>query len=103
MSLYSCMASNVVGNRSVTVFLNITHAPVTLSSSRNISIKVEKPFTLDCSSDANPMPFTHIWKKDNVTLETENSTKIDVLESKASDSGRYECTPVNSIGTGRTV
>ena len=84
----------------------------TPSSSSTVSIVVDSPLTLSCTSRGSP-PDTFTWRKDNgLIVQSTNITTVTHTNTSAvfhadytitsvttSDSGSYTCTVTNPIGS----
>uniref|UniRef100_A0A3Q1H5M4 B-cell receptor CD22 n=1 Tax=Anabas testudineus TaxID=64144 RepID=A0A3Q1H5M4_ANATE len=97
---YYCEAGNKLGtSRSESVSIDVKYRPNLPSVSVSPSEIVEgSSVTLTCSSDANPAA-NYTWYKENGLRLLSENTQFVFTSIKSSDSGQYNCTAENQLGT----
>ncbi|XP_026215362.1 B-cell receptor CD22-like [Anabas testudineus] len=96
---YNCTAENQLGTSSEYIFINVKYRPNLPSVSVSPSEIVEgSSVTLTCSSDANPAA-NYTWYKENGLRLLSENTQFVFTSIKSSDSGQYNCTAENQLGT----
>ncbi|XP_066559249.1 B-cell receptor CD22 isoform X2 [Amia ocellicauda] len=96
---YYCEAHNRIGaHHSQAVTVDVQYAPKNTSLSISPSGKIVEgsPYTLTCSSNANPPVQRYTWFKSSDMLEKKQSLFFANISS--GDSGKYFCKAQNRIG-----
>ena len=58
----------------------------------------EQSLILNCSAKANPKPSQYKWYKDGQIITGETGSQISFSSLDYDNSGKYNCTAINSIG-----
>ncbi|CAI5662093.1 unnamed protein product [Oreochromis niloticus] len=105
---YTCNASNSEGNQwSSKKQLVVRYSPkeVKIKAHPDLIVKENESLTLDCSANSYPSVSSFTWMKMiDGTTETTISTRTQLIvnSTSVSDSGKYRCTAINEIGTGKS-
>ncbi|KAG8556198.1 hypothetical protein GDO81_017962 [Engystomops pustulosus] len=97
---YTCVATNIAGNITQTVKLNVHVPPKIQKGPKIIRAKLHQSFEINCASNGIPLPKT-TWFKDGKILEVNDQLKdttIRVHSAELSDAGLYTCIASNVIG-----
>ncbi|KAM8931068.1 hemicentin-1 [Pelodytes ibericus] len=98
--MYACVATNIAGNITQYVKLNVYVPPKIQRGPKVIRVKVNHRFEITCISHGIPSPKT-TWLKDGRTVEPMEEQVDNVLRiesAKLSDAGIYTCMASNIIG-----
>ncbi|CAH2311914.1 hemicentin-1 isoform X2 [Pelobates cultripes] len=98
--MYTCVATNIAGNITQFVKLNVYVPPKIQRGPKVIRGKVGHPFEITCISHGIPPPKT-TWLKDWQKLEPLQDPPDNLLRvesAKISDAGKYTCIVSNIIG-----
>ncbi|XP_065834706.1 uncharacterized protein [Oscarella lobularis] len=98
---YTCRASGHSGlsAASLPITLDVTYAPFNVRVQANSSWFVkEQSLILNCSAKANPKPSQYKWYKDGQIITGETGSQISFSSLDYDNSGKYNCTAINSIG-----
>ncbi|KAG7165393.1 Inactive tyrosine-protein kinase 7-like [Homarus americanus] len=109
---YTCVASNLAGNTSVSLQLVVTRKPEAQLVTSRVSVLEEETARLECRVDASPRPFTNVsWIRNNnpvsvddyrvmVTgMEDEMTEGVSVLRIRwvrLQDEGLYACVVITA-------
>eukprot|EP00118_Oscarella_pearsei_P016938 m.165733 g.165733 ORF g.165733 m.165733 type:complete len:5158 (+) comp38902_c0_seq1:154-15627(+) len=106
--VYSCLASNKIGNITMKVSLDVLYAPDIVKMSSNQTIIVDKTLELVCRGESNPSPVVY-WEFNGnrlanfmpgVSVNVVNHTStVKVAGVQLDDAGRYSCRVENRLGT----
>uniref|UniRef100_A0A2K6UV43 Hemicentin-2 n=1 Tax=Saimiri boliviensis boliviensis TaxID=39432 RepID=A0A2K6UV43_SAIBB len=107
---YRCVASNVAGSTELQYGLRV-HVPpqITLPPSLPGPVLVNTPVRLTCNATGTPGP-TLMWLKDGNPVSPAGTPGLQVFpggrvltlaSARASDSGRYSCVAVSTVGEDR--
>ncbi|KAM4020614.1 hemicentin-2 [Anomaloglossus baeobatrachus] len=101
---YSCLASNLAGNSSVTYSLEVQVPPRVHPGPKLLKTLLGRSLALPCVAHGDPMPRLS-WYKDGVALRVGDQDSlpgpdgtISVLEVHLLDSGQYRCVAFSSAG-----
>lgn len=88
-------------------FVSDSPRSTTISLSADVNVKVGRPLTFICVTDANPVPVRHSWyrydDKKQADLKIRDSALNNTLtfrEIQRADEACYVCSATNAIGTG---
>ncbi|XP_073439014.1 hemicentin-1 [Dendrobates tinctorius] len=98
--MYTCVATNIAGNVTQIVKLNVYVPPKIQRGPKVIRANVHQSFEISCSSNGIPLPTTS-WFKDGRILELDarlKDTTFRVDSAELSDAGLYTCIASNIIG-----
>lgn len=86
------------------IFFSDSPRSTTISLSADVNVKVGQPLTLFCVTDANPVPGSYSWYRDNDTNEADLrlpfTNTLSFREIQRADGACYLCSATNAIGTG---
>nr|DBA18217.1 TPA: hypothetical protein GDO54_016492 [Pyxicephalus adspersus] len=97
---YTCVATNIAGNVTQIVTLNVYVPPKIQRGPQVIRIHVKQSFEIACISQGIPPPRT-TWLKDGRSLDLEERLQhftIKVASAELSDAGVYTCIASNLVG-----
>ncbi|XP_040264776.1 hemicentin-1 isoform X1 [Bufo bufo] len=97
---YTCVATNIAGNVTQSVKLNVYVPPKIQKGPKVIRANVHQSFEITCVSNGIPLPKT-TWFKDGRILEmneTLKDTTFRVDSAELPDAGLYTCIASNLIG-----
>ncbi|KAG9473293.1 hypothetical protein GDO78_019504 [Eleutherodactylus coqui] len=101
---YTCLASNLAGNTSLTYSLEVQVPPRVHPGPKLLKTLLGRSLALPCVAHGDPMPRLS-WYKDGVALRVGGldslpgpDGSITVLEVQLSDSGVYRCVAFSSAG-----
>ncbi|XP_075038771.1 hemicentin-1 [Mixophyes fleayi] len=98
--MYTCVGTNIAGNITQSVKLNVYVPPKIQRGPKIIRVNVKQNFEIACISHGIPPPRTS-WFKDGRTLEMNErlqDTTFRVDHAELSDAGMYMCIASNIIG-----
>ncbi|KAG9483371.1 hypothetical protein GDO78_009341 [Eleutherodactylus coqui] len=98
--MYTCVATNIAGNVTQSVKLNVYVPPKIQRGPKVIRVNVHQSFEITCISNGIPLPKT-TWFKDGRRLEMNErlkDTTFRVGSAELSDAGLYRCIASNIIG-----
>ncbi|XP_053325662.1 hemicentin-1 [Spea bombifrons] len=98
--MYTCVATNIAGNITQLVKLNVYVPPKIQRGPKVIRVKVNHRFDITCISHGIPSPKT-TWMKDGRILEPTQELQDNILKiesARLSDAGIYTCIASNIIG-----
>ncbi|XP_056379622.1 hemicentin-1 isoform X2 [Hyla sarda] len=98
--IYTCVATNIAGNVTQSVKLNVYVPPKIHRGPKVIRTNVHQSFEIICASNGIPLPKT-TWLKDGRLLELNEGqldTTFKVKSAELSDAGLYTCIASNVIG-----
>nr|DBA21577.1 TPA: hypothetical protein GDO54_018188 [Pyxicephalus adspersus] len=101
---YTCLASNLAGNTSLTYSLEVQVPPRVHPGPKVLKTLLGRSVVLPCVAHGDPTPGLS-WYKDGVALRVGDQDSlqgpdgsISVMEVQLSDSGNYRCVAVSSAG-----
>ncbi|KAG8436526.1 hypothetical protein GDO86_007581 [Hymenochirus boettgeri] len=97
---YRCVGTNIAGNVTQTVKLNVYVLPKIQRGPRIIRVKINHHFEISCISHGIPPPSTS-WYKDGKKIKLDQGLQNNILHIKSaniSDGGTYACISDNLIG-----
>ncbi|XP_040215726.1 hemicentin-1 isoform X1 [Rana temporaria] len=97
---YTCVATNIAGNVTQIVTLNVYAPPKIQRGPQMIRIQVKQSFEIACISQGIPPPRT-AWFKDGRMLTLDEKLQhftIRVASAELSDAGVYTCIASNMVG-----
>ncbi|XP_069842937.1 hemicentin-2 [Dendropsophus ebraccatus] len=101
---YTCLASNIAGNTSLTYSLEVQVPPRVHPGPKLLKTLLGRSLALPCVAHGDPTPRLS-WYKDGVALRVGDQDSlpgpdgtISVLEVQISDSGQYRCVAFSSAG-----
>ncbi|KAM5299409.1 LOW QUALITY PROTEIN: hemicentin-2 [Ctenodactylus gundi] len=106
---YSCIAANVVGERTRHFQLSVLVVPTILgvtgdSAEEEVVVTIYNPISLICEALAFPAP-NITWMKDGVPFEASKNIQLlpgthglQILNAQKEDAGQYTCTVTNELG-----
>ncbi|CAD7667905.1 unnamed protein product [Nyctereutes procyonoides] len=101
---YSCVAVSAVGEDRRDVILSVHVPPSILGEELNVSIVANESVTLECQSQAVPLPVLS-WRKDGHPLElrpgihlSADKALLEVSRAEVGDAGHYTCEALNQAG-----
>ncbi|XP_073456587.1 hemicentin-2 [Aquarana catesbeiana] len=104
---YTCIATNPIGQTSLTFIVEIQIAPSIMPGPSVVSASVNQSAVLPCWAEGHPKPAT-TWRKDGTQLSVEMSRleflkdgSLSIPQVLLQDSGYYLCTVTNSAGMAR--
>ncbi|KAM3915384.1 hemicentin-1 [Leptodactylus fuscus] len=98
--VYTCVATNIAGNVTQSVKLNVYVPPKIQKGPKVIRANVHQSFEITCASNGIPLPKT-TWLKDGRILqmnERQKDSTFRVDSAELSDAGLYTCIASNVIG-----
>ncbi|XP_075689566.1 hemicentin-1 [Rhinoderma darwinii] len=98
--MYTCVATNIAGNVTRSVKLNVYVPPKIQRGPKVIRANVHQSFEITCASNGIPIPQT-TWFKDGRILEMNERLKGTIFRvdsAELSDAGLYTCIASNIIG-----
>nr|XP_053642383.1 inactive tyrosine-protein kinase 7-like isoform X2 [Cherax quadricarinatus]XP_053642384.1 inactive tyrosine-protein kinase 7-like isoform X3 [Cherax quadricarinatus] len=109
---FTCVASNLAGNTSVSLQLVVTRKPVAQLVTGSVSVLEEETARLECRVDATPRPYTNVsWTHNNrpVSVDdyrvmvtgmgeevTEGVSVLRIRWARMQDRGLYSCVVVTA-------
>uniref|UniRef100_A0ABM0N0N9 Roundabout homolog 2-like n=1 Tax=Saccoglossus kowalevskii TaxID=10224 RepID=A0ABM0N0N9_SACKO len=102
--IYTCYASNGVGQPHSASATVTVHFPATINTSPSDRTVTEgNSVTLQCSATGKPTTITYTWKKDSADIiiigrYILNGGSLTISNSVRSDYGIYTCYATNAIG-----
>ncbi|XP_068104559.1 hemicentin-2 [Hyperolius riggenbachi] len=101
---YTCLASNLAGNTSLTYRLEVQVPPRVHPGPKVLKTLIGRSVVLPCVSHGDPTP-SLAWYKDGVALRVGDKDSlqgpdgsISIMEVQLSDSGNYRCVASSSAG-----
>ena len=105
---YACHASNAAGRLVKLFHLDVLVPPmIDISNiSPNVTVIVNNSATLKCPASGHPVPEI-VWYKDDDVLDglgdpnvilTEDGQKLEILQTRISDTATYQCVVANKAG-----
>ncbi|KAM9325336.1 hemicentin-2 [Gastrophryne carolinensis] len=101
---YTCLASNIAGNTSLTYSLEVQVPPRVHPGPKVLKTLIGRSVVLPCVAHGDPTP-SLTWYKDGVALRVSEQDSlqgpdgsISVMEVQFSDSGNYRCVASSSAG-----
>ncbi|XP_062857960.1 hemicentin-1 [Trichomycterus rosablanca] len=106
---YSCLASNIAGDRSTHFNLNVLVTPTITGSgpegsSEEVTVTLNSPTSLVCEAQSYP-PAIITWLKDGTPFESTRNVRVlpggrtlQILNAQEEDAGRYTCVATNEAG-----
>ncbi|XP_061680955.1 hemicentin-1 isoform X2 [Syngnathoides biaculeatus] len=106
---YSCLASNIAGDRSRHFHLNVLVSPTIAGSgpdglAEEVTVTLSSPTSLVCEVQSYP-PALVTWLKDGITFESSHNARVlpggrtlQILKAQEGDAGRYTCVATNEAG-----
>uniref|UniRef100_A0A8C0MW62 Hemicentin 2 n=1 Tax=Canis lupus familiaris TaxID=9615 RepID=A0A8C0MW62_CANLF len=101
---YSCVAVSAVGEDRRDVILSVHVPPSILGEELNVSVVANESVTLECQSQAVPLPVLS-WRKDGHPLElrpgihlSADKALLEVSRAEVGDAGHYTCEALNQAG-----
>ncbi|XP_072604459.1 hemicentin-2 isoform X2 [Vulpes vulpes] len=101
---YSCVAVSAVGEDRRDVILSVHVPPSILGEELNMSVVANESVTLECQSQAVPLPVLS-WRKDGHPLElrpgihlSADKALLEVSRAEVGDAGHYTCEALNQAG-----
>uniref|UniRef100_A0A674IMN9 Hemicentin-1 n=1 Tax=Terrapene triunguis TaxID=2587831 RepID=A0A674IMN9_9SAUR len=106
---YTCVASNVAGDKSKSYSLNVLVSPTIAGtdshgSAEDVTVILNSPTSLACEAYSYP-PATITWLKDGAPLESNRNIRIlpggrtlQILNAQEDSAGRYTCIATNEAG-----
>uniref|UniRef100_H0WC62 Hemicentin-1 n=1 Tax=Cavia porcellus TaxID=10141 RepID=H0WC62_CAVPO len=106
---YTCLASNVAGDKSKSFSLNVFVSPTIVGagndgSPEDVIVTLNSPTSLVCEAYSYP-PATITWFKDGAPLESTRNIRIlpggrtlQILNAQEDNAGRYSCVATNEAG-----
>ncbi|XP_011348156.1 leucine-rich repeats and immunoglobulin-like domains protein 3 isoform X2 [Ooceraea biroi] len=103
--IYSCTAQNTAGLIVANASLTILETPSFVKPMENKEIMVGDSIVLECMASGSPRPKLS-WRKDGCALQaterhffTAEDQLLIIVNTIASDAGKYECQMNNSLGS----
>ncbi|XP_035528337.1 B-cell receptor CD22 isoform X2 [Morone saxatilis] len=103
---YTCSANNSEGSKtSEQRKLVVKYSPkdVTVHAQPGLTVDENKLLTLSCNARSYPKVTSVTWNKTTLDGKIQSTQKTEIIKVQSvspSDSGRYQCTARNEIGTG---
>ncbi|XP_074858281.1 hemicentin-1 isoform X2 [Carettochelys insculpta] len=106
---YTCVASNIAGDKSKSYSLNVLVSPTiagtgSLGNAEDVIVILNSPTSLTCEAYSYP-PATITWLKDGAPLESNRNIRIlpggrtlQILNAQEDSAGRYTCIATNEAG-----
>ncbi|XP_021053028.1 hemicentin-1 [Mus pahari] len=106
---YTCLASNIAGDKSKSFSLNVFVSPTIAGvdsdgSPEDVIVILNSPTSLVCEAYSYP-PATITWFKDGTPLESNRNIRIlpggrtlQILNAQEDNAGRYSCVATNEAG-----
>ncbi|ELV11507.1 Hemicentin-1 [Tupaia chinensis] len=106
---YTCLASNIAGDKSKSFSLNVYVSPTIAGvdsdgSPEDVTVTLNSPTSLVCEAYSYP-PATITWFKDGAPLESNRNIRIlpggrtlQILNAQEDNAGRYACVATNEAG-----
>ncbi|XP_051929215.1 hemicentin-1 isoform X1 [Hippocampus zosterae] len=106
---YSCLASNIAGDRSRHFNLNVLVSPSIAGSgpdgsAEEVTVTLSSPTSLVCEVQSYP-PALITWLKDGRSFESSQNARVlpggrtlQIFNAKEEDAGRYTCVATNEAG-----
>ncbi|XP_073073009.1 hemicentin-1 isoform X4 [Manis javanica] len=106
---YTCLASNVAGDKSKSFSLNVLVSPTIAGvdsggSPEEVTVILNSPTSLVCEAYSYP-PATITWFKNGTPLESNQNIRIlpggrtlQILNAQEDNAGRYSCVATNEAG-----
>ncbi|XP_011246353.1 hemicentin-1 isoform X3 [Mus musculus] len=106
---YTCLASNIAGDKSKSFRLNVFVSPTIAGvdsdgSPEDVIVILNSPTSLVCEAYSYP-PATITWFKDGTPLESNRNIRIlpggrtlQILNAQEDNAGRYSCVATNEAG-----
>ncbi|XP_018408468.1 PREDICTED: hemicentin-1 [Nanorana parkeri] len=97
---YTCVATNIAGNVTQIITLNVYVPPKIQRGPQVLRIQVKQSFEITCISQGIPPPRT-TWLKDGKTIELGERLQhfsIRIASAELSDAGLYTCIATNMVG-----
>uniref|UniRef100_A0A3Q2YR82 Hemicentin 1 n=1 Tax=Hippocampus comes TaxID=109280 RepID=A0A3Q2YR82_HIPCM len=104
---YSCLASNIAGDRSRHFNLNVLSPSIAGSgpdgSAEEVTVTLSSPTSLVCEVQSYP-PALITWLKDGRSFESSQNARVlpgrtlQIFNAKEEDAGRYTCVATNEAG-----
>uniref|UniRef100_H0VN85 Hemicentin 2 n=1 Tax=Cavia porcellus TaxID=10141 RepID=H0VN85_CAVPO len=106
---YSCIASNVVGEKTKHFQLSVLVLPTILGATEDgageeVTVTINNPISLICEALAFPAP-NITWMKDGVPFEASRNIQmlpgtrgLQILNAQKEDAGQYTCVVTNELG-----
>ncbi|EMP38793.1 Hemicentin-1 [Chelonia mydas] len=106
---YTCVASNIAGDKSKSYSLNVLVSPTIAGtdshgSAEDVTVILNSPTSLACEAYSYP-PATITWLKDGAPLESNRNIRIlpggrilQILNAQEDSAGRYTCIATNEAG-----
>ncbi|XP_077571540.1 hemicentin-1 [Stigmatopora nigra] len=102
---YMCLASNVAGNASQSVFLTYGEIPVITVTEQVLLVAIGDDATLKCQASGTPPPLIH-WFKGKLKMSSAPFVEQDIHHGtlhirgvQEVDAGQYKCVATNLAGT----
>ncbi|XP_040895666.1 hemicentin-1 [Toxotes jaculatrix] len=95
--LYVCVASNIAGNLTQSIVLNVLVPPSIQAGPRVIKVQVGYPVELPCVVRGVPEP-TLVWTKDGKDYPVSHDGSLALRNVGLDDEGTYTCTATNTAG-----
>ncbi|XP_053098888.1 hemicentin-1 isoform X3 [Hemicordylus capensis] len=106
---YTCVASNIAGDKSKSFSLNVLVSPTIVGadnseSAEEVTVILNNPTSLVCEAYSYP-PATITWLKDGAPIESNRNIRIlpggrtlQILNAQEDNTGRYTCIATNEAG-----
>ncbi|KAM4642152.1 hemicentin-1 [Discoglossus pictus] len=103
---YSCLAVNQAGESKKSIYLNVYAPPRIADNNREsvteINIRVASIVTIECETEATPLPVINWYKNARPVMESANiladGQRLNIKQAQVSDAGEYECVATNVAG-----
>ncbi|KAM4727216.1 protein turtle homolog B-like isoform 4-T4 [Anableps anableps] len=106
---YTCRAFSPQGEAIHTTRLLVQGPPFIISPPENITVNISQDAFFTCQAEAYPrnLTYTWFWEEDNVFFKNDLKRRVSILidgsliivQVKPEDTGKYTCSPSNSLGT----
>uniref|UniRef100_A0A3B5RC87 Immunoglobulin superfamily member 9B n=1 Tax=Xiphophorus maculatus TaxID=8083 RepID=A0A3B5RC87_XIPMA len=106
---YTCRAFSSQGEAIHTTRLLVQGPPFIISPPENITVNISQDAFFTCQAEAYPrnLTYTWFWEEDNVFFKNDLKRRVSILidgsliivQVKPEDTGKYTCSPSNSLGT----
>ncbi|XP_048836380.1 protein turtle homolog B isoform X2 [Brienomyrus brachyistius] len=111
--VYACHAHSPQGEAVHSTHLLIQGSPFIVTPPKNITVNISQNAFFTCQAEAYPanLTYTWYWEEDNVYFKNDLKLRVRILidgtliifRVKPEDTGKYTCSPSNSLGLSPTA